>query len=205
MCKIQIELPDQFKKGDPKMENILKQLIDGLANCDVVMDFAIITNPTESPVDILKESEAELEKLQDPYEGESFHSDASDNGQSLDFEKSDDQNDAYDEDWESLDMDDFYPEPSPLTAIYLDTIHRLSVNNVDYQDLKDEHDGMMEDASLIKLLSEEDSITLTREELQQIHHYLFLEDQMAEMEQEALYFRGHADCLKYMTCMEKAY
>ncbi|WPK69321.1 hypothetical protein EUCA11A_35090 [Eubacterium callanderi] len=198
MCKIQIELPDQFQKGDPKMENILKQLIDGLANCEVVMDFAMMTNPAENPVDTLKASEAELEKLQDPYEEESLHGSLSDNQQNSDFEK-------LDENWEEIDMDDFYPEPSPLTAIYLDTIQRLSVNNVDYQDLKDEHDAMMDDPSLVKLLSEENSITLTREELQQIHHYLFLEDQMAEMEQEALYFRGHADCLKYLKRMDQAH
>lgn len=198
MCKIQIELPDQFKKGDPKMENILKQLIDGLANCEVVMDFAMMTNPAENPVDTLKASEAELEKLQDPYEEESLHGNLSDNQQNSDFEK-------LDESWEEIDMDDFYPEPSPLTAIYLDTIQRLSVNNVDYQELKDKHVAMMDDPSLVKLLSEENSITLTREELQQIHHYLFLEDQMAEMEQEALYFRGHADCLKYLKRMDQAH
>ncbi|WP_195268882.1 hypothetical protein [Eubacterium sp. 1001713B170207_170306_E7] len=180
------------------MENILKQLIDGLANCDVVMDFAIMTNPAENPVDTLKASEAELEKLQDPYEEESLHDSLPDNPQNSDFEK-------LDENWEEIDMDDFYPEPSPLTAIYLDTIQRLSVNNVDYQNLKDEHDAMMDDPSLIKLLSDEAAITLTSEELQQIHHYLFLEDQMAEMEQEALYFRGHADCLKYLKRMDQAH
>ena len=205
MCSIQIELPDQFQKGDQKMEDILKQLIDGLVNCDVVMDFTIMPNHAENPVDTLRASEAELEKLQDPYEEASLHGDAADNGQRYDFAESEDQIDEDDEDWDEVDLDEFFPGPSPLTAIYLDVIGKLIENNVEYQDMKKEHDAMMDDPTLVKLFSAEAPITLFREELQHIQHYLFLEDQMKEIEQEAFYFRGHADCLKYRARMEKAY
>ena len=179
------------------MENILKQLIEGLSNCDIVMDFTIMPNPTENPEETLKTSEAELEKLQDPYEESSLYSAET----ASDFETSNE--DDLEED-DAFDAD-FFPGQSPLTAIYLDTIRKLAKNSSEHQNIKEEHDTMMDDRALAKLFSDEDTVTLTSDELHQIQHYLFLEDQMDEMEQEALYFQGHADCLKYITRMDQTY
>lgn len=179
------------------MKNIIQQLLEGLSNCDIVMDFTIMPSPTENPEEILKTSETELEKLPDPYEESSLYSGET----TSDFETSN-ENDPEEDD--AFDAD-FFPGQSPLTAIYLDTIRKLAKNSAEYQDIKEERDTMMDNRALAKLFSDEDTITLTGEELHQIQHYLFLEDRMDEMEQEALYFRGHADCLKYITRMDQTY
>ena len=209
MCKIQIELPDQFQKGDQKMEDILKQLIDGLVNCDVVMDFTIMPNGPEETT-WYPENETELEAdCEKEMEEASANSDEEKSETSFDDVISACYPELMSRHMEELDeciSDDFAFSPSTkMLLLQTEIMQKLLKENDEYQELYETFDALAFSEGFEKLFLPEDDETLTKDEISHIHHGLILLGRMIDMEMEALYYRGHADCLKYMTCMEKAY
>lgn len=209
MCSIQIKLPDQYQKGDPKMENILKQLVSGLANCEVVMDFTIMPNGPEETMRC-PENETEMEAdCGKEMEEASANSNEEKSETSFDDVISVCYPELMSRHMEELDEyinDDFAFSPSTkMLLLQTEIMQKLLKDNDEYQELYETFDALAFSEGFEKLFLPEDDETLTKDEISHIHHGLILLGRMIDMEMEALYFRGHADCLKYMKSMEKAY
>ena len=83
-------------------------------------------------------------------------------------------------------------------------VEYLKEHNQEYMDLGKEVDKILDDYPILsQLLDKENAITLTEEQHKAYRKYIFLKEDMENLERSGIYLMGQADMIPYMIVMSQ--